>query len=60
MSNALIMILAGAAIWALLIASVCALVSLDRIEHNDDERLDTIRDELDRQEQRPRRVRAGA
>ena len=59
MSNALIMILAGAAIWGLLIASVCALVSLDRQEHDDDERLDTIRDELDRQEQRPRRVRAG-
>ena len=59
MSNALIMILAGAAIWALLIASVVALVSLDRQEHDDDERLDTIRDELDRQEQRPRRWRAG-
>ena len=60
MSNAIIMILAGAAIWGLLIASVCALVSLDRIEHDDDERIDTIRDELDRQEQRPRRWRAGA
>ena len=60
MSNALIMILAGAAIWGLLIASVVALVSLDRQEHDDDERIDTIRDELDRQEQRPRRVRAGA
>ena len=59
MSNALIMILAGAAIWGLLIASVCALVSLDRHEHDDDERLDTIRDELDRQEMKPRRVRAG-
>ena len=58
MSNALIMILAGAAIWGLLIASVCALVSLDRQEHDDDERLDTIRDELDRQEMRTRKVRA--
>ena len=58
MSNALIMILAGAAIWGLLIASVCALVSLDRQEHDDDERLDTIRDELDRQEMKPRKVRA--
>ena len=58
MSNALIMVLAGAAIWGLLIASVCALVSLDRFEHDDDERLDTIRDELDRQEMKPRKVRA--
>ena len=48
MSNAIIMILAGAAIWGLLSASVCALVSLDRQDHDDDERLDTIRDELDR------------
>jgi len=60
MSTALIMVIAGAVIWCLLIASVCALVSLDRIEHDDDERIDTIRDELDRQEQRPRKVRAGA
>ena len=58
MSNALIMVIAGAAIWGLLIASVCALVSLDRQEHDDDERLDTIRDELDRQEMKPRKVRA--
>ena len=58
MSNALIMLLAGAAIWALLIASVCALVGLDRMEYDDDERVDTIRDELDRQEMRTRKVRA--
>lgn len=60
MSNALIMLCAGAAIWALLIASICALVSLDRMEHDDDERIDTIRDELDRQEMKPRKMRAGA
>ena len=58
MSNALIMVLAGAAIWGLLIASVCALVGLDRMEYDDDERVDTIRDELDRQEMRTRKVRA--
>jgi len=55
--NALISILAGLFIWGVLIAAVLALVSFERAEHDDDARLDTIRDELDRQEMKPRKVR---
>lgn len=58
MSNAILMLMAGAAIWLLLICAVLAMVSLDKREQDDDAAIDTIRDELDRQEMKPRRVRA--
>ena len=55
--NAAIALLAGLAIWGVLLAAVLALISFERAEYDDDARLDAIRDELDRQEMKPRKVR---
>jgi hypothetical protein len=37
MSNGLIMLMAGLGIWAVLIASICALVGLGRLEQEDED-----------------------
>ena len=57
--NAFIALCIGLVIWALLLACALALIGFERDEHGDDERIDSIRAELDRQEMKTNRVRAG-
>lgn len=56
--NAFISILIGGFVYIGFMWLLLAVMRLDKTPQDDNERIDTIRDELDRQEQRPRKVRA--